>query len=303
MPRTDWGQPPHKNAPPPWHSHPPVHPAPLRPVAPEGPSTWLRSRRCAGETLTFPASGTRRELSAAPRGSLKARRAAAVIALIYLLTAGAEGRGMWHSLPLWEPYGTHLSPFAAAGQGEAAAPVNSLLTLNFSHHPLLQERRGHGAGGLGRGPGRGPQSTAPTGHSTHLPFPTHGPSWQRYSSTQCPRPSPPRTGQGAAGMLQSDPRGPQAMQSVVLGVPRMQSMRGFCGVWGLHEGCTEGTGHAGCSRRDRSAVTLEHPQGTAPSCSLEVRSWEHPRVGSDRVSPLDPPAMDPDGVLGEEQRG
>lgn len=199
-PEQTGGSHPTKNTPSHGTPTPPVHPAPLWPVAPEGPSTWLRLQRCAGETLTFPASGTHRELSAAPRGSLKARRAAAVIALIYLLTAGAEGRGMWHSLPLWEPYGTHLSPFAAAGQGGAAAPVNALLTVNFSHHLLLQEGWGHGTGGLGRGPGRDPQGTAPTGHSTHLPFPTHSPSWQRYSSTQCPRPSPHGTGQGAAGM-------------------------------------------------------------------------------------------------------
>lgn len=193
--RADWGQPSHKNTSL-WHSHPkhpPVHPAPLQPVAPEGPSTWLRLRRCAGETLTFPAIGTRRELSAAPRGSLKARQAAAVIALIYLLTAGAEGRGMWHSLPLWEPYGTHLSPFAAAGRGEVAAPINSLLTLSFSHHPLLQERWGQSTGGQGRGP----QGAAPTSPCLCM---AHPGSVTPAPSTPCPCPSPCRTGQGAAGM-------------------------------------------------------------------------------------------------------
>lgn len=98
-----------------------THPTDTRPGAPhsaEHPTGGLQHLAALAAPylrapLTFPAFGTCQELSAAPCGSLTARRAAAVIALIYLLTAGAEGRRMWHPLPLWGPYGNHLSSFAA----------------------------------------------------------------------------------------------------------------------------------------------------------------------------------------------
>lgn len=151
MPGTAWEHPPYIAAslqlscPRPPHSPSPEHPIPLPQSTPLlfqppacGPGGLQHLAAFAAPylraMLTFPAFGTRRELSAAPCGSLTARRAAAVIALIYLLTAGAEGRGMWHSLPLWGPYGNHLSPFAAAGQaGEGKTFINSLVTLNFSN--------------------------------------------------------------------------------------------------------------------------------------------------------------------------
>lgn len=156
--------------------------------------------------LTFPAFGTCRELSAAPRGSLTARRAAAVIALIYLLTAGAERRGMWHSLPLWGPYGKHLSPFAAAGQArEGKTFINSLVTSNFSYQAPAAS---NGAGDTARGPEHGqcpgvavrhhraeegPRQAWVLRDAAHAPAPLqplHGP-------THHPVPSPCRRGQGA----------------------------------------------------------------------------------------------------------